>query len=275
MSIWKFALSTADDAPPTAPILLTGSVPENLEKASTLGYDAIEVHTREDISLDCTAIRRAEESTGVKVCAIVTGRLNTEGQCSLMDDRPYVTRAAMEGMERYIRTAAELQADLIIGWVRGQVPPHRGSRPYFDRLAENLRVLGEKAGERGVRLNLEVINRYEINTFNTAEETMGFLDRYELPNCFVHLDTFHMMIDECDPAAAVRRCAGKLGYVHLADNSRRYPGSGQIDFSKILAALQEIGYNGYLSVECFPYPSSQKAAGAALRYLKDLADAMS
>lgn len=84
-----------------------------------------------------------------------------------------------------------------------------------------------------------------------------------------------MQIDECDPAAAVRRCAGKLGYVHLADNSRRYPGSGQIDFSKILAALQEIGYNGYLSVECFPYPSSQEAAGAALRYLKDLADAIS
>lgn len=275
MSIWKFAVSTADDAPPTAPILLTGSVPENLEKAAALGYDAIEVHTREDIHLDCTAIRRAEECTGVKVCAVVTGRLNTEGQCSLMDDRPYVTKAAMEGMEHYIRTAAELQADLIIGWVRGQIPPHRSSRPYFDRLAENLRILGDAAGERGVRLNLEVINRYEINTFNTAEETMTFLEQYELPNCFVHLDTFHMMIDECDPVDAIRRCAGKLGYVHFADNSRRYPGSGQIDFFKILAALREIGYEGYLSVECFPYPSSEEAAGAALKHLKALAGRLS
>lgn len=270
MSNWKFAVSSADAAPSTAPILLKGSIPENLAKAAALGYDAIEVHTREDIPLDYDAIRRAEETSGISVCAVITGRLNTEGQCSLMDDRPYVVQAAMEGMKRYIQTAAALKADLVIGWVRGQVPPNRDRRPYLDRLARNLRVLSELAGEKSVKLNLEVINRYEINTFNTAEETVSFLSHYQLRNCYVHLDTFHMMIDECDPAGAVRRCAGKLGYMHFADNSRRYPGSGQIDFSGILAALEEIGYQGYLSVECFPYPSPEEAARSALCHLKAL-----
>lgn len=271
MGNWKFALSTADDAPSTAPILLRGSIPENLEKAAALGYHAIEVHTREDAPLDLDAIRRAGSATGVAVSAVVTGRLNTEGQCSLMDDRPYVTRAAMEGMERYIQIASSLRADLVLGWVRGQVPRGQDPRPYYDRLARNLGCLAKTAKDQNVKINLEVINRYEINTFNTAEETAAFLENYQLENCYVHLDTFHMMIDECDPVQAVHRCAGKLGYFHVADNSRRYPGSGQIDFSRILSALKEIGYEGYLSVECFPEPTPEEAAGRAISYLRALA----
>lgn len=270
MSNWKFALSSADVAPLSSPILLRGSIPENLQKAATLGYDAIEVHTREDVPLDLDAIYRAEDLTGTKICAIITGRLNTEGQCSLIDDRPYVVQAAMEGMNRYIKIAAVLHADLVVGWVRGQIPPNREQGRYLDRLARNLRCLAEAAGEQDVKVNLEVINRYEINTFNTADETVSFLEKYQLENCYVHLDTFHMMIDECDPSAAIRRCAGKLGYIHFADNSRRYPGSGQIVFSDILSALQEIGYEGYLSVECFPHPSPEKAAIAAITHLKSV-----
>lgn len=268
---WKFAVSSADTAPDTAPILLKGSVSENLRCAAALGYDAIEVHTREDAGLDCDGIRREEERTGVKVCMVITGRLNTEGACSLLDDRPYVWRAAMEGMRQYISLAKTLRAGLVIGWVRGNVPPNRAAEPYFDRLADRLRTLSELAAEGEVALNLEVINRYEINTFNTAEETAGFIERYELKNCFVHLDTFHMMIDECDPAAAIRRCAGKLGYVHLADNSRQYPGTGQIPFEMIFQALREADYRGYLSVECLPKPDGETAAREAIRYLKQFA----
>lgn len=197
MSIWKFALSSADAAPPTAPILLQGSISENHEKAAALGYDAIEVHTREDVQIDYPSIQRAEDATGVKVAAVITGRLNTEGQCNLMDDRPYVTQSAMDGMKQYIQIAKAVKADLVIGWVRGQIPPHRERQLYFDRLAKNLRILAEMAGEHEVKLNLEVINRYEINTFNTAEETASFIEHYDLRNCYVHLDTFHMMIDEC------------------------------------------------------------------------------
>ena len=79
-----------------------------------------------------------------------------------------------------------------------------------------------------------------------------------------------MGIDECDPVEAIRLCRGKLGYFHLADNSRRYPGSGQFDFSRILDALDEIDYDGYLSVECLPYPNGEAAAEKAILFLKDL-----
>ena len=99
---------------------------------------------------------------------------------------------------------------------------------------------------------------------------MEFLEQHELNNCYAHLDAFHMGIDECDPTEAIRRCGKRLGYFHLADNSRRYPGSGCFDFASMLKALEEIGYDGYLSVECLPYPNGEEAAKRALAYMKQL-----
>ncbi|MDY3619462.1 sugar phosphate isomerase/epimerase family protein [Agathobaculum sp.] len=267
---WKYAVSSADDAPDTAPILLKGSIEQNLEKAAALGYDAIEVHTREDAVLDYAAIRDTEQRTGAKVAMVITGRLNTEGECSLISDIPYVAAAAMEGMRQYIDMAQQLHADIVIGWAKGNVPKGGAREKYMARLANNLKALADYAQARGVRILLEVINRYEVNVFTTADETMSFLEKYQLANCYVHLDTFHMGIDECDPVEAIRRCKGRLGYVHLADNSRRYPGSGQFDFRRILDTLVETGYQGYLSVECLPYPDGIEAAKRALAHMKSL-----
>lgn len=270
MKNWKYAVSSADEAPSTAPILLQGGVIENLEKAAELGYDAIEVHTREDVEFDCEAIRAAYERTGARVSMVITGRLNTEGMCSLIADEPYIAGAAMEGMRRYIDMARKMEAGIVVGWVKGNVPKGGRREKYLDRLAKNLRSLAAYGAERGVPLNLEVINRYEVNIFTTAAETLAFLDRYQLENCYVHLDAFHMGIDECDPVEAIRLCRGRLGYFHLADNSRRYPGSGQFDFVRLLGALEEIGYEGYLSVECLPWPDGEEAARRAIAYMKGL-----
>lgn len=270
MKKWKFAVSSADEAPPTAPILLHGTVEENLQKAADMGYNAIEVHTRENAEFDYDAVRAAYQRTGARVSMVITGRLNTEGMCSLVADEPYIVSAAMDGMRQYIDMARQMEADIVIGWVKGNVPKGGKREKYLDRLARNLRVLAAYGAERNVKLNLEVINRYEVNIFTTAEETVRFLEKYQLDNCYVHLDTFHMGIEECDPVEAIHTCRGRLGYFHLADNSRRYPGSGQFDFSRILNALEDIGYDGYLSVECLPFPDGETAAQRAIAYLKDL-----
>ena len=270
MKIWKYSVSSADAAPVTAPLLLLGSAEENLIKAGEIGYDAIEIHTREDDAPDPDMLRQAMRTSGVGISAIVTGRLNTEGRCDLISDEPYITDSCIRGMKKYIDLAAELGTDIILGWARGKVPAGADRKKYMSRLARNLKVLDEYAGERGVRIMIEVINRYEINTFNTAEELMSFLEANDLPNCCAHLDTFHMGIDEEDPIEAIRRCGGRLGYFHLADNSRKYPGTGQFRFGEILDALEETGYDGYLSVECLPWPDHRSAAEKALQYMKEI-----
>jgi sugar phosphate isomerase/epimerase len=267
---WKYSLSTAEEAPITAPILLRGNVCDNLKSAARLGYDAIEVHTRETAALNYEEICQTSIECGVKVGMIITGRLYTEGKLSLVDDDPNVTTAAVSGMLKYVDMASKLDADLVVGWVKGNVPANGSREKYIQRLAKNLKVIAAYGNKKNVKLNLEVINRYEVNIFTNCQEIVDFLETYKIDNCYVHLDTFHMNIDETNPAAAINLAGKRLGYFHIADNSRRYPGSGQIDFIKTLKALERIDYKGVLSVECFPYPSGEEAAAMAVTFMKSL-----
>ncbi|MDR1934107.1 MAG: sugar phosphate isomerase/epimerase [Candidatus Accumulibacter sp.] len=273
MNKWNYALSSAESAPNTAPILLRGGICANIRAAANLGYQGLEVHMREDAALDYEEISQTAAGCGVRVSAIVTGRLNTQGQVNLVDDRPYIIDAAMTGLREYIRMAARLRTDLIIGWIKGRIPDGADANPYHARLARNLTAICQEAAERGVKIFTEVINRYEVNIFTTAKETVDFLEHWEIPNCYVHLDSFHMNIDEPDPVEAIRLCGKRLGYFHVADNTRLYPGSGTLDFKSYFQALGEIAYGGYISVECLPGQDGQTSARKALEHLKACAAA--
>ena len=264
----KYALSSADLAPESAPILLKGDIVNNIKKASALGYQGLEVHTREIARFDCNEIKKVCAGYGVAIAAVATGRLNTQGKVSLTDDRPYITASAMSGMRAYTEMAARLGTDLVVAWVKGSVPEGQNPERYLERLAQNLKIIGYEASEQGVKIFLEVINRYETNIFTTAKETVDFIEAWDIPNSYVHLDTFHMNIEETDPTQAIRICKGKLGYFHVADNTRCYPGSGTLDFGSYLSALDEIGYNGFISVECLPKPDGETAAKKALEHMQ-------
>lgn len=271
MNQYRYALSTAVYAPDSAPILLKGDISDNLRYAKKLGYDAIEIHMRETDPIDIPGVLKTMEETQVRVAMIMTGRLNTEGGCSLLDDRPYAMKMAVEGAMQYIDLASALGADLVIGWLIGRMPAGVLCRErYLRRLADNLKLLSGYGKKKQVRINVEIINHYEINVFTTVRELMEFKQKYQIDNLYAHLDTFHMNIDEDSFDDAIQTAGRDIGYVHLADNQRRYPGSGMIDFKKILGSLKATGYQGYLSVECFPVPSGQEAARKALDYMKTI-----
>jgi sugar phosphate isomerase/epimerase len=268
MTEWTYALSSAAEAPASAPIVLTGDLCARLRAAAELGYAGIEVHLREDEPLDTGRVKDVAAEAGVRFSALVTGRLCTQGGVNLIDDRPYIVEAALKGMRAYIDRAAELKTDLIIGWVKGRVPDGAGRSVYVDRLATHLTALCADAAERGVKIFVEVINRYETNIFTSSAETLDFIVSRGIPNCFVHLDTFHMNIEETDPIKAIRSCGDRLGYFHVADNTRMYPGSGTLDFTDYFWALKDIAYQGFVSVECLPIPDGRTAAQKALAHLK-------
>lgn len=271
MSHYRYALSSAVYAPDSAPILLKGNICDNLKKAKELGYDAIEIHMRETDPVDIPTVLKTMEETQVRIAMVVTGRLNTEGKCSLLDDRPYAMKAAVDGTKQYIDLASALGADLVIGWLVGNLPTGALCRDrYMNRLAENFKILTDYGSRKHVRINVEIINHYEVNVFTTVRSLMEFKQKYQLTNLYAHLDTFHMNIDEDSFEDAILTAGKEIGYLHLADNHRRYPGSGMIDFPNILRLLKEVGYQGYLSIECFPVPSGEEAARKALLYMKTI-----
>lgn len=114
-----------------------------------------------------------------------------------------------------------------------------------------LRRVAGFAGERGITLGLEVVNRYESNLLNTAAQALEFIDDVGQANVCVHLDTYHMNIEEADLAAPVLACGQRLGYVHIGENHRGYLGAGHIDFAQFFGALAQIGYQGPVTFESF------------------------
>jgi sugar phosphate isomerase/epimerase len=154
--------------------------------------------------------------------------------------------------------------------VQGRIPGLAEPAVYLDRLERALKTICSQGADMGVKVFTEVINHYEGNIFVTARETLEFLTTRDIPNCYVHLDTYHMNLEEADPLEAIRLCGKRLGYFHVADNHRQYPGSGVLDFRRCLAVLKEIGYRGFISIECLPRPDGISAAKRGIEHLKQM-----
>jgi D-psicose/D-tagatose/L-ribulose 3-epimerase len=119
-----------------------------------------------------------------------------------------------------------------------------GSRRTIARVADH-------AAERGISVSLEVVNRYETNVLNTARQALAYLDEVQRPNLGIHLDTYHMNIEESDMFAPVLDAAPALRYVHIGESHRGYLGTGTVDFDTFFKALGRIGYNGPIVFESF------------------------
>lgn len=268
MRNWKYGISFAEVSPLTAPLPLAGDLYENMEKAATYGYDAVEFHTLPSFHFEWDRIEHMRQQKKGDICMLVTGRLYTQLHYCLISDDPENVKSAVSGLKEYIDQAQKLGVDIVLGWVKGSVPQGGDRDIYMARLANGLSQLNDYARPRNVRIMIEVINHYETNIFNTAQETLDFICTHALDQCYVHLDTYHMGLEEMDPYEAIHLCGKKLGYFHVADNSRRYPGSGQFDFGRLMQALADIGYDGYVTVECLPEPDRDTAAKKAIDYLK-------
>lgn len=132
--------------------------------------------------------------------------------------------------------------------------------------------VAQYAGERGVTLGLEVVNRYESNLLNTAHQALEMLAEVDAPNVVVHLDTYHMNIEESDFMQPVLACGGKLGYVHIGESHRGYLGSGTIDFAQFFNALVAIGYQGVVTFESFSSAVVNEELSNALAIWRNLWD---
>lgn len=117
---------------------------------------------------------------------------------------------------------------------------------------ESLKSLAAYAQQRGITLALEPINRYETHLVSTTEQALQMLEAVGADNLKIHLDTFHMNIEEADMTAAIRRAGDLLVNMHVSDSNRMPPGRGHTDFGALLRALREINYTGALVLEPVP-----------------------
>ena len=191
----------------------------------------------------------------------------------LTSENPSVIAEAGQRIRDQIDLGKLLGAKVIIGTIRGLLPTESAEQENVrNQVVNRLQDCCDYAASQGVILALEAINRYETNFLNTAQEVIAFLDRVDSHSIGVHLDTFHMNIEERSLVDAIHAAGDRLVHVHLADSNRRAPGWGHIDFSSVIGALRDVGYFHALGIECLPLPSFEKAAAQALAHIGPLAE---
>jgi D-psicose/D-tagatose/L-ribulose 3-epimerase len=130
--------------------------------------------------------------------------------------------------------------------------------------------LAAKAKASGITLGLEAVNRYESNLINTGRQAMEIIAATGADNIVVHLDSYHMNIEEGDFAAAIEACGKKLGYFHVGESHRGYLGTGSVDFRTIFRTLARTGYEGPITFESFSSTVVDPALSSALAVWRNL-----
>jgi sugar phosphate isomerase/epimerase len=228
------------------------TVLERFEIARSLGFHGIEVWGR-GLTSRVHELAEAVQKTGVLVSAVNHGR-----QGRLLDpDRAERERALAE-LRQSVVDGVDLNATGVILVPHFAAPTMPDLTPYksvvqleFEMLHNHLRTLSDYVYAIGIDLYIEPINRYETHFLNTLADAVRVRRKIkDHPHIKICADLFHMAMEETSVTQALRDHARDIGYIHLADNNRRLPGQGMTDFAAIATTLKEIGYDGWVSLEC-------------------------
>lgn len=240
------------------------------------GFDIIElpIEQPDDWDPGLAAALVAEAGLGTTTCAVMTPDRD------LTTDDAAVTSATQAYLRTCVDIAAAVGSPVVAGPIYAPVarlwlmdPDTR--QQTVARLVEALRPVADYAGSNGVRLALEALNRYETSLVNTVEQAMEVLDAVGSPALGVCLDTFHLNVEEKDPAAAVRTAAGHIAHVQACGTDRGTPGADRFGWDPFTRALAEARYDGPVCIESFTAHNASIARAASIwRPLAETQDAL-
>jgi D-psicose/D-tagatose/L-ribulose 3-epimerase len=221
-----------------------------LELVAEAGYDGVEVPVFALDPAPYEALAGRLAALGLEAQALTAPGPGTNPISPDADER----RRALDRSLRSLECARALGAEIIGGPFQAAPTVFSGEAPTAAERAwaiESLRALAEAAEPLGVTIALESLNHFEHYLTTTAAETAAMCREVAHPRCRMLYDTFHANIEEKSIRAAIEGCADVLAYVHVSESDRSTPGSAQVDWSTTFATLQEIGYDGWLTVEAF------------------------
>lgn len=234
------------------------------DKAARLGFDAVEIFAPSPDALSIDRVRPLLDRHKLKLAGVGTGAGWLIHKLTLTSPDQAIRTRAREFIRSIIDAGGKLGAPTVVGSMQGRWGDGISRDSAMAWLIDALNDLAEHARRSAVPLIYEPLNRYETNMVNTQAEGVTLLESLKTDNVRLLADLFHMSIEEVDLAAAIRASGAAIGHVHLADSNRRPAGNGHTDFASIASALRDIGYAGYVSAECLPWPDSDAAAAQTI-----------
>lgn len=242
----------------------------SIGKSAELGFDLIEIAALDPASIDPVHTRKCLESAGLGA----TMSLGLDSETDISSGDPDARRRGEARLKEALAVARDFGATHVCGILYSAFQKYLAP-PSADGMKAAVDILGrvcEEARKSDITIGLEVVNRYESNVLNTAAQAVEMCKRIDAANVKVHLDTYHMHIEEADPGRTIRETGGRLGYLHIGESHRGYLGSGSVDFGEIFRSLAEIGYEGPITFESFSSVISGQPLSGILGIWRNLWD---
>ena len=241
------------------------SLADLAERVSRMEFDILELPIERIDDWDPS--RASDVLRGLGLAATTCAVMSSDRDLTTTDRA--TTRATQDYLEACIDRSAAVGSAVVAGpmyspvgrtW-REDATERRGT---IGRLVEALRPLADRAGERGVQLAIEPLNRFETSLLNTVDQALEVVDAVDSEALGICLDTFHMNIEERDPAAAVDRARGRIAHVQACGTDRGAPGADRFEWPRFVRALRDGGYGGPVCIESFTPDNDAIARAAAI-----------
>jgi D-psicose/D-tagatose/L-ribulose 3-epimerase len=265
----------------------TEAVKELAPKVKSMGFDILEIACESPDLLDIQAIK--VELSKNELSGIICGVFGSDRNICSID--PEIRENARKYIFWLIDAAAQLGSPVIAGPMYSAVGKEHledsdARRKEWELAVTEIRRMADYAGERGIKLALEPLNRFETDMINTVAQGLAFINDVGRENVGFHLDTFHMHLEEKSSPEAIRLAGDKIFHFHACENDRGIPGTGQVHWQEIAPALKSTNYQGPVVIESFTSqvkeiaravniwreiaPSQDAIAMQGLRFLKPL-----
>lgn len=222
---------------------------EAIKNSAEAGYGLIEIPALDPKSIDVEHTKATLKEFGLKgACS-----LGLSFDADINNDDSEIAKRGEARLMDALNVVEQLGGDYLGGVIfsalgKYKFPPTKKAR---DNAVAALKRLAIAAQTKGIILGLEPVNRYESNLLNTGSQALEMIKDIGEPNVVVHLDIYHMNIEEQDLVSPVLEAGNKLGYVHIGASHRGPLGTGNIDFDSFFGALAKIGYKGTITFESF------------------------
>jgi D-psicose/D-tagatose/L-ribulose 3-epimerase len=243
----------------------TGDARTLFPKIRAMGFDIVEVALEDPSIVDAVEVRSVLQDNGLQIT--VCGAFGPSRD--LASDDPVLVQGGLDYIKSALEFAEGVGSKLLVGPLYSavgkarQVPPDV-RRQEFDRAVEGIKKAAVMAADKGIMLGIEPLNRFETDLINTAAQARSMVDAIGHPSVGIHLDTFHMNIEEDSVYEAVIIAGKDLCHVHASESNRGTPGNGLAAWKELAEGIKEIGYTGPIVIETFTPDVKEIAKAAAI-----------
>ncbi len=236
-----------------------------IDKAGKMGFDVFEFAIEDASHVDVKKIGDKLKSAGLR--SVICGAYGPSRD--LTHDEEKYRQESIDYTHSLMKIAEQWGTKIVAGPMYSAVGKRRQvsdaqKKREWDRAVKGLRKVAKLAGNYGVTLGIEPLNRFETDLINTSEQAVRLVKDIGEKNVGVHLDTFHMAIEEKCPYEAIKHAGKHLVHMHTCENDRGTPGSGQVHWDYVAKGLKDVKFDGICSIESFTPECKAIAAAAAI-----------